>query len=107
MAAHAIVKSPIEFALRELCLKHGFTNTVLGPALLYSNDERQKIPICQMGVYPETLGKKGASRVSDDDVGEAVKLALLDQGKQWNGKKIMLGSKKRYTVSLFDMISLK
>lgn len=98
-AAHGVVKLPVELALRELCQESGFTSTVLGLTLFFDNDMRQKMGILKDGVYPEPLGKKGASRVSTDDIAEAVRIAVLDQGEKWDGKKIMVGSRKRYTVS--------
>jgi hypothetical protein len=98
IAAHGIVKSLAETALRELDTEK-FTYTILGPSLFFENDRRQKMAILESGVYPEPLGKKGASRVSTEDIAEAVKIAVLDQGRKWNGKKIILGSRKRYTVS--------
>ena len=104
-AAHCIVKSPIEVALRELSGEKGFTYTILGPTLFFDNDLRQKAAILKGGIYPEPLGKKGASRVATDDIADAVRIAVLDQGKQWNGKKIMVGSRKRYTVSIMRVSS--
>jgi nucleoside-diphosphate-sugar epimerase len=99
-AAHAVVKVLIETALRGLCSSEKFTHTILGPALFFDNDVRQKGAILKGGVYPEPLGKKGASRVSADDIADAVRIALLDQGRKWDGKKIMLGSRKKYAVSM-------
>jgi nucleoside-diphosphate-sugar epimerase len=101
-AAHCIVKGLIELALSELCLKSGFTRTVLGPTLFFDNDVRQKVAILQGGIYPEPLGSKGGSRVSTDDIAEAVKIALLDRGEKWDGKKIMIGSRKKYTVRIAE-----
>ena len=98
-AAHGIVKLPIELALSELCQERGFTHTILGPSLFFDNDVRQKVAILKRSVYAEPLGKKGASRVSTDDIAEAVKIAFEDRGEKWDGKKIMIGSRKRYTVS--------
>jgi nucleoside-diphosphate-sugar epimerase len=97
LAAHALVKLPIELGLRNLQPER-LTYTILGPSLFFENDVRQKKGIVKGGVYPEPLGKKGASRVSTDDIALAVKIAVLDQGRKWGGKKIMIGSKKRYSV---------
>ena len=99
-AAHGIVKVPIELVLRDLCQEKGFTHMVMGPTLFFDNDIRQKGALLKTGIYAEPLGKKGASRVSTDDIAEAVKIALLDRGEKWDGKKIMIGSRKRYTVSM-------
>jgi nucleoside-diphosphate-sugar epimerase len=99
-AAHGIVKALVEAALQELSTEMGFTYTILGPTLFFDNDLRQKGAILNGGIYPEPLGMKGASRVSTDDIAEAVKIAVFDQGGKWNGKKIMLGSRKRYNVSV-------
>lgn len=106
-AAHAIVKCPIEMVLRDLSSEMGFTYTILGPTLFFDNDLRQKGAILNGGVYPEPLGTKGASRVSTDDIADAVRIAALDQGRKWNGKKIALGSRKRYTVSVETILFLQ
>lgn len=97
-SAHSVVKTIIEMTLRELCKKKGYTHTILGPTLFFDNDLRQQDAIMN-GVYREPLGKLGAGRVSVDDIAEAVRIAVLDQGKQWNGEKIMLGTRKQYTAS--------
>jgi hypothetical protein len=39
----------------------------------------------------------GASGVSVGGVAEAMERAVLDRGEVWGGRKIMVGSGKRYT----------
>jgi hypothetical protein len=47
----------------------------------------RKGTITKGSVYPEPLGKKGASRASTDDIAEAMKIAVVDRGEKWDGKK--------------------
>jgi nucleoside-diphosphate-sugar epimerase len=98
LSAHCAVKTTIEFALRDFSDETGITSTVLGATLFYSNDLRQREGILK-GTYVEPLGKLGASRVCEEDIAEAVKIAFLDGGEKWGGEKINLGSRKRYMVS--------
>ena len=98
-AAHCAVKAPIEMALRGLGSETGLTYTILGPTLFFDNDLRQKDAMLKQGIYPEPLGKNGGSRISTDDIADAVRIAVLDQGKKWNEKKVMLGTKEKYNVS--------
>ncbi len=105
LAGHAVVKLPLELCLRDLEPER-LTYTILGPTLFFVNDVRQKMGIVKAGVYPEGLGPKGASRVAVGDIARAVEICVLDQGKRWGGKKIMLGSRKRYTVGVKNFLAL-
>lgn len=75
----------------------GFSWTVIGPSLFFSNDFRSKGHILQEGLFNEPLGSKGVSRTSERDVGLAVAKALADGGETTSGRKIYVGSKRAYT----------
>ncbi len=77
----------------------GFTYTTIGPSLFFENDEKVKEPILFGKRWVEPLGEMGASRVSVGDVAAAVEVAVLDRGVKWAGRKINVGTLKRYTVS--------
>jgi hypothetical protein len=49
------------------------------------------------GFFDEPLGSKGVSRVDPGDIALAVANALQDDGRAWNGRKVMIGSLERYT----------
>lgn len=93
-AMHVIVKATIEQKL-----KYGdypWTFTVLGPTLFFSNDLRSKNSMLKEDLFDEPLGKAGVSRISVPDIALAARNTLLDPAK-WAGKKIMLGSLRRFT----------
>jgi uncharacterized protein YbjT (DUF2867 family) len=93
-AMHVVVKATIEQKL-----KYGgfpWTSTVLGPTLFFSNDLRSKDGMLAEGFFDEPLGKAGASRVGVPDIALAACETLLHPTK-WAGKKIMLGSLRRFT----------
>jgi uncharacterized protein YbjT (DUF2867 family) len=80
-------------------LKYGdfpWTTTVLGPTLFFSNDLRSKDSMLKEGFLDEPLGKAGVSRISVPDIALAAHNTLLNPTK-WAGKKIMLGSLRRFT----------
>ena len=52
----------------------------------------------EKGVFHEPTGSKGVSRVYPADIALATCNALVDGGKKWHGKKIMIGSQKTYTA---------
>ncbi|KAF2172066.1 hypothetical protein M409DRAFT_17308 [Zasmidium cellare ATCC 36951] len=94
-AMHVLVKPAIE---RKIELSDfPWTTTVLGPALFYDNDLRSKNYIMN-GYFDEPLGEKGVSRVSTKDIATVACNAMLHP-ETWAGKKIMIGSKKKYTGS--------
>ncbi|KAK4508271.1 hypothetical protein PRZ48_002009 [Zasmidium cellare] len=94
-AMHVLVKPAIE---RKIELSNfPWTTTVLGPALFCDNDLRSKNYIMN-GYFDEPLGEQGVSRVSTKDIATVARNAMLHPEK-WAGKKIMIGSKKRYTGS--------
>ena len=96
MCPHTKIKPPVEQALRYI---KNFTHTVIGPSLFFENDYKVKATILRDGRWVEPFGEKGTSRVAVQDIADAVAIAIRDQGRKWNGRKIMLGSLKRYTVS--------
>ncbi|PMD49115.1 NAD(P)-binding protein [Hyaloscypha bicolor E] len=93
MCAHTKIKPPVEIALRHIM---SFTHTVIGPTLFFENDNKFKDAILQGRRWVEPLGEKGASRVAVADVADAVFIALLDQGRKWDGTKINIGTLKQY-----------
>jgi hypothetical protein len=96
MSPHTKIKPPVERALQNIQL---FTHTVIGPSLFFENDRKVKAAILYGRQWVEPYGEKGASRVAVADVALAAEIAILDQGTKWGGKKIMLGTLKKYTVS--------
>jgi uncharacterized protein YbjT (DUF2867 family) len=93
-AMHVVVKATIEQKL-----KYGnfpWTTTVLGPTLFLSNDLRSKDSMFNDNFLDEPLGKAGVSRISLPDIALAAHNTLFNPTK-WAGKKIMLGSLRRYT----------
>ena len=96
MCPHTKIKPPVKNALRYI---KSFTHTVIGPSLFFENDYKVKAAIVHGRRWVEPFGEKGTSRVAVQDIADAVAIAIRDQGKRWNGRKIMLGSLNRYTVS--------
>lgn len=93
-AMHVVVKAAIEQKL-----KYGnfpWTTTVLGPTLFFTNDLRSKDSMLTRDFFDEPLGKAGVSRISVPDIALAARETLLHPAK-WAGKKIMLGSLRRFT----------
>ena len=99
--AHVAVKFIIEAKLKHGLLsrdqKGGFSWTILGPSLFFDNDRLEQHRLLQGEPFGQPLGSKGSSRVSEDDIALAVVKSFEDDGKQWGGKKIMIGSLQRYT----------
>lgn len=99
-AGHVMVKYIIEAKLRHGMPSRkdgGFSYTTIGPTLFFDNDLRSKKGLLAEGLFDEPIGSKGVSRVSPADIALAVAKALEDDGRQWDGKKIMIGSLKTYT----------
>lgn len=93
-AMHVVVKATIEQKL-----KYGnfsWTTTVLGPTLFFTNDLRSKDSMLNEGFFDEPLGEAGVSRISVPNIALAARNTLLDPAKH-AGKKIMLGSFRRFT----------
>ncbi|KAK4554801.1 hypothetical protein LTR86_007949 [Recurvomyces mirabilis] len=68
----------------------------LGPGLFFSNDVRSKGPILSQGLFNDPIGSRGVSRISENDIARATAQIIRDPGT-WAGKKVMLGSKHKYT----------
>ena len=100
-SAHVLVKFIVEAKLRHgtkpRSEKGGFSWTMIGPSLFFSNDLRSKHEMLVDGIFDEPLGSKGVSRVDPKDIALAAAKALEDDGQRWAGKKIMIGSLKTYT----------
>lgn len=100
--AHVAVKFLVEAKLTHgLLPRHqegGFSWTILGPTLFFDNDLRSKHAILKEGVFDAPVGSKGVSRVSEDDIALAAVKTLEDDGQQWGGKRIMIGSRRTYTA---------
>ena len=95
MCPHTKIKPPVENSLRHM---KTITHTVIGPSLFFENDNKVKEAIFRGRKWVEPFGEKGTSRVAVADIADAVAIAIRDQGQKWNGKKIMLGTLKQYTV---------
>lgn len=93
-AMHVVVKATIEQKLEYG--DYSWTTTILGPTLFFTNDLRSKDSMLEEGFFDEPLGKAGVSRISVPDIALAARNALLNPTK-WAGKKIMLGSLRRFT----------
>lgn len=98
--AHGSVKLPIERTLSHVYGDKdtaGFTWTVLGPTMFFTNDARQKdVLLGPQGWFTQPCGPVGQSRVDTADIALATVNALSNP-VQWANKKIMIGSKKQYT----------
>ncbi|EME87392.1 uncharacterized protein MYCFIDRAFT_75252 [Pseudocercospora fijiensis CIRAD86] len=95
-AAHVLVKPLIEYKL--LLSEYSWTTTRLGPTMFFDNDIRRKERIRE-GFFDEPISDflgKGQSKVSCEDIAIIARNSLLDP-KRWAGKKIMIGSLKRYS----------
>lgn len=98
---HVLVKTAVEQMLQRsrAFREDGRTYTVLGPSLFYTNDLRGKETMMGMGLYAEPIGTKGVSRVDEEDIALAV-VKVAENPEKWNGRKVNIGSKELYTVSL-------
>ncbi|KAK7433030.1 hypothetical protein QQZ08_000503 [Neonectria magnoliae] len=101
-AGHVLVKHVLEAKLRyglspPWGQPGGFSWTILGPTLFYTNDLRSKQSILKQGFFDEPLGRKGVSRVDPADIALAAVNALQDDGKVWASKKVMIGGLKTYS----------
>ena len=101
LAAHVLVKVITEQTLqatRPPSDPRGFSWTIIGPTLFMENDRRAKGPMLASGFFPEPIGTSGVSRVACRDIALGVAKAIEDQGRVWDRKKIMIGTKRTYTV---------
>lgn len=100
-SAHIAVKFLIEAKIKHGLLSRdqdgGMSWTILGPTLFFDNDLRCQREMLEDGVFGWPLGSKGVSRVSESDIALAAANALVDDGKQWGGKKILVGTLQTYT----------
>jgi uncharacterized protein YbjT (DUF2867 family) len=99
-APHNMVKYLTEARLRHGTPAReagGFSWTILGPTLFNDNDLRSKASLLEDGHLDEPHGAAGVSRVDCLDIALAAVNALVDDGKRWGGKKVMIGGKDRYT----------
>ena len=107
-SGHVVVKYILEAKLRHgippRSEEGGFSWTILGPTLFFSNDLRSKKPLLERGFFDEPLGDKGVSRVDTKDIALAAANALEDDGNVWSGKKVMIGSLERYTNKDTEML---
>lgn len=71
---------------------------IIGPTLFMENDKWAKGAMMASGFFPKPIGTAGVSRVACRDVALAVVKAVEDQGRVWDRKKIMIGTKETYTV---------
>ena len=104
LAAHVLVKVITEQTLqatRPPSDPRGFSWTIIGPTLFMENDRRAKGPMMASGFFPEPIGTGGVSRVACRDIALGVAKAIEDQGRVWDRKKVMIGTKRTYTVLAF------
>ncbi|KAF2730967.1 NAD(P)-binding protein [Polyplosphaeria fusca] len=101
-AGHVTVKFLIEAKLKYGLLPRdqegGFSYSIVGPTLFFDNDLRSQHAMVSGGFFNEPVGSKGVSRVDSEDIALACAKLLEDDGKQYAGKKIMIGSLKTYTM---------
>jgi hypothetical protein len=95
-AAHVLVKSNVEQKL--IYGSFPWKTTRLGPLLFVSNDLRSKDPVLRDGLFDELLEEKGVGRVFESDIALAACNAILTPDR-WAGKKINIGSLRRYKGS--------
>jgi nucleoside-diphosphate-sugar epimerase len=95
-AAHVLVKSTIEQKL--IYGAFPWKTTRLGPLLFVSNDLRSKDSMLTDGLFDEPLGEEGVGRVFESDIALAACNAILAPDR-WAGKKINIGSLRRYKGS--------
>ena len=69
------------------------------------NDRRAKGAMMAKGFFPEPIGTSGVSRIACRDIASAAAKAIEDQGKVWDRKKIMVGTKETYTVRKLLLLS--
>lgn len=102
LAAHVLVKIITEQTLQATGARAeagGFSWTLIGPTLFMENDRRAKGPMMASGFFPEPIGTTGVSRVACRDIALGVAKAVEDQGRVWDRKKIMIGTKQTYTAN--------
>ena len=70
---------------------------MVDPTLFFVSDFRSKGGIVGRGVFDMPLGAKGVSRVAVGNIALVVQEALVTTEEKWEGKKIMVGSLRKYT----------
>lgn len=85
----------------------GFKWSVVGPTLFFENDVRTPEILVGEGVMPEPLGEKGVSRVSCADVAKVVARCIEDRGERLAGRKVNVGSLRRFTGSEIEALWTK
>ena len=101
LAPHVIVKLITEQTLQATRPRDeakGFSWTIIGPTLFMENDRRARGAMMKDGFFPEPIGMSGVSRVSTQDIALGAAKAVEDQGRVWDRKKIMIGTKETWTV---------
>ncbi|KAL5603546.1 hypothetical protein FOVSG1_006296 [Fusarium oxysporum f. sp. vasinfectum] len=100
-AGHIVVKAILEAKLKYGSSQRnelgGFSWTILGPSLFFTNDLHTKQNLLDNGIFNDPLGSNGVSRADPGDIALAVSNSLEDDGRMWGGKKIMIGSLKTYS----------
>ncbi|KXS95634.1 hypothetical protein AC578_3553 [Pseudocercospora eumusae] len=97
-AAHVLVKPLIEYKL--LLTDYAWSTIRLGPTMFFDNDVRRKARLRE-GFFDEPVSDspgKGQSKVSCEDIAVIAKNSLLEP-LRFAGKKIQIGSLKRYSGS--------
>ncbi|KAI4151478.1 MAG: hypothetical protein L6R39_002020 [Caloplaca ligustica] len=93
----ALVRSVCMLQQSKVFREEGRTYTILGPSLFFTNDLRGKETMMgPMDVYGEPIGTKGVSRVDVEDIALVV-VKVAEDPKKWDGRKVMVGSKRVYT----------
>ncbi|KAM0720001.1 hypothetical protein Q7P37_004136 [Cladosporium fusiforme] len=77
--------------------RYPFKWTVVGPTLFFENDLMAADLLLEEGVLPQPLGEVGVSRVSCADIARVVVKSVEDKGEKLNGRKINVGTAKRFT----------
>ena len=93
-AGHIAAKIPIELKLKYA--DFGWSTTVLGPSMFFTNDERSKRGMLEDGIFDEPHGL-GFSRVSMYDIALAARNIMFSPPEKYAGRKIQIGSLHRYT----------
>lgn len=107
-AAHVLVKVITEQALQATRARDeakGFSWTIIGPTLFMENDRRARGAMMKEGFFPEPIGMSGVSRVACRDIALGAAKAIEDQGRVWDRKKIMIGTKETWTVGFSSILT--
>lgn len=94
-SAEVVAKVAVEQRL--LYGQYPFKWTVVGPTLFFENDLMAPDLLVKEGVLPQPLGEQGVSRVSCADIARVVVKSAEDGGEKLNGRKVNVGSARRFT----------